>query len=173
MAVPCDHDVAQWDYFGTIDLSSQKEDTTMTRKLIVLWTALFIMFCTAYQAESADMTPGQLVKEAKAAIKEVSISDVKKMIDAKEQVILLDVRDKNEIIDEGIIPGATNLSRGMLEFKAAMMIPDKNARIIVYCGLDLRSPLATKTLNDLGYKNAVNMVGGLKAWKEAGYPLVK
>jgi len=131
------------------------------------------MFCTAYQAESADMTPGQLVKEAKAAIKEVSISDVKKMIDAKEQIILLDVRDKNEIIDEGIIPGATNLSRGMLEFKAAMMIPDKNARIIVYCGLDLRSPLATKTLNDLGYKNAVNMVGGLKAWKEAGYPLVK
>jgi rhodanese-related sulfurtransferase len=144
----------------------------MTKKLIILWTALFITLCTAYQADSADKTPGELVKEAKAAIKEVSISDVKKMIDAKEQIILLDVRDKNEI-DEGIIPGAMNLSRGMLEFKAAMMLPDKNARIIVYCGLDLRSPLATKTLNDLGYKNAVNMTGGLKAWKEAGYPLVK
>jgi rhodanese-related sulfurtransferase len=144
----------------------------MTKKLIILWIALFITLCTAYQAESADKTPDQLVKEAKSVIKEVSITDVKKMIDAKEKVILLDVRDKNET-EEGVIPGAMNLSRGLLEFKAAMLLPDKNARIVVYCGLDLRSPLATKTLNDLGYKNAVNMIGGLKAWKEAGYPLVK
>jgi rhodanese-related sulfurtransferase len=61
----------------------------------------------------------------------------------------------------------------MLEFKSGMVIPDKNAKIIVYCGLDLRSPLATRTLNELGYANAVNMIGGLKAWKEAGYPVVK
>ena len=94
------------------------------------------------------------------------------MIDAKENVILLDVRDKQEF-DEGRIPGAINISRGMLEFKVAMIIPDRNARIIVYCSLDLRGPLATKTMNDLGYKNAINMAGGLKAWKEAGYPLAK
>jgi rhodanese-related sulfurtransferase len=54
-----------------------------------------------------------------------------------------------------------------------MILPDRNAKIIVYCGLDLRSPLATKTLNDLGYRNAVNMTGGLKAWREAGFPLAK
>ncbi len=94
------------------------------------------------------------------------------MLDTKENVILLDVRDKNEL-EEGRIPGSINISRGMLEFKIAMVIPDKNAKIIVYCGLDLRSPLATKTLNELGYNNAVNMIGGLKAWKEAAYPVVK
>ena len=54
--------------------------------------------------------------------------------------------------------------------KVNLIIPDKNKKIIVYCGLDLRSPLATKLLNDLGYKKAVNMIGGLKAWKEKGYP---
>jgi rhodanese-related sulfurtransferase len=57
--------------------------------------------------------------------------------------------------------------------KIALVIPDKDSKIIVYCGVDLRGPLATKTLNDMGYKNAVNMIGGLKAWKMAGYPLSK
>jgi rhodanese-related sulfurtransferase len=60
-----------------------------------------------------------------------------------------------------------------LEFRIATTIPDKNAKIIVYCGTDRRSPLATKTLNDLGYINAVNMVGCLRAWEEAGYPIRK
>ncbi|HYA85784.1 MAG TPA: rhodanese-like domain-containing protein [Nitrospirota bacterium] len=102
----------------------------------------------------------------------MSIAEVKKKIGAKENVIILDVTDMHEF-DGGHIPGAINISRGTLEFKVAMIIPDKNAKIIVYCGLDLRGRLATKTLNDLGYKNAINMVGGLKAWKEAAYPLAK
>lgn len=104
--------------------------------------------------------------------KEVSIDDVKKMIDAKEEVIILDVTDKHEF-EAGHIPGAMNISRGTLEFKVAQVIPDKNARIVVYCGLDLRGPLATRSLNNLGYANAFNMAGGLKAWKAAGYPLAK
>ena len=94
------------------------------------------------------------------------------MIDGKENIIILDVRDKNEL-EDGRIPGAINISRGMLEFKVGMTIPDRNAKIVVYCGLDLRSPLAVRTLNEMGYVNAVNMAGGLKAWTEAGYPLVK
>jgi len=143
-------------------------DKTMA---IVLAAVCFTIWPGGY-ARAADKTPEQMVQEAKAQIKEVSIADVKKTIDAKENVTLLDVRDKQEF-DEGRIPGAINISRGMLEFKVAMIIPDKNAKIVVYCGLDLRSPLATKAMNDLGYKNAVNMVGGLKAWKEAGYPIVK
>ena len=53
------------------------------------------------------------------------------------------------------------------------MIPDKDEKIIVYCGLDLRAPLSTRTMNELGYRNAVNMIDGLKAWKEAGYPTAK
>ena len=138
---------------------------------IVLAAVCFTIWTGGYVG-AVDKTPDQMVQEAKAQIKEVSITDVKKMIDAKENVILLDVRDKQEF-DEGRIPGAINISRGMLEFKVAMILPDKNAKIIVYCSLDLRGPLATKAINDLGYKNAINMAGGLKAWKEAGYPLVK
>jgi len=144
----------------------------MIKKLLIVFVVALFTICIAYHVEAADKTPEQLVKESKALIKEVSIDDVKKMIETKESVIFLDVTDKHEF-EGGHLPGAINISRGTLEFKVAQIIPDKNARIVVYCGLDLRGPLATKTLNDLGYNNALNMAGGLKAWKAAGYPIAK
>ena len=138
-------------------------------------TFLVITFFVLYSASvvhAVDKTPQQIVQEAKAAINEVSIDEVKKMIDNREEIILLDVRDREEY-ETGHIPGAINISRGSLDFKVHLLIPDRNKKIVVYCGLDLRSPLATKSMNDLGYKKAINMIGGLKAWKEAGYQIVK
>jgi len=144
----------------------------MNKRLVIISFAALFAICTTGYGEAADKTPQQMVQEAKAVIQEVTVKDSKKMIDAKENLIVLDVRDSQEFA-EGRIPGAMNISRGALEFKVGMMIPDKGVKIIVYCGLDLRAPLATKTLNDLGYKKAVNMIGGLEAWKAAGYPTVK
>jgi rhodanese-related sulfurtransferase len=144
----------------------------MIRKFALLIIALSLVACATQNMGGTVRTSDQLVKEAKASIKEVSIDDIKKMIDNKGKIIILDVRDKEEF-ETGYIPGAINLSRGMLEFKISTLIPDKDATIIVYCGIDLRGPLATKTLNEFGYKNAVNINGGLKAWKAAGYPIAK
>jgi rhodanese-related sulfurtransferase len=141
-------------------------------KISIFLIITFFMFYSVSAVNAVDKTPEQVVREAKAAISEVSIDEVKKMIDNKEDIILLDVRDREEY-ETGHIPGAINISRGSLDFKVHLIIPDKNAKVIVYCGLDLRSPLATKSMNDLGYKKAVNMIGGLKAWKEAGYPVLK
>ena len=144
----------------------------MIKKITIWIIALSFAACVTQNFGSTVKTSYQLVKDAKASIKEVSIDDVKKMIDSREKIIILDVRDKDEF-ETGYIPGAINLSRGMLEFKISTLIPDKNAAIIVYCGIDLRGPLATKTLNEFGYRNAVNINGGLKAWKAAGYPIAK
>ncbi len=143
----------------------------MHRRLSVLIIGVSIILCSVTPA-LASRASDQLVKEAKASIREVTPEDVKKMIDNNDRMVILDVRDAEEF-ETGHIPGARNLSRGMLEFKIEMLIPDKNAKIIVYCGVDLRGPLATKTLNQLGYGNAVNMIGGLNAWKAAGYPIEK
>ncbi len=121
---------------------------------------------------AAEKTPDEMVKQAKAEIKEVSAPDLNSMMKSGAPIVILDVRDRDEY-DGGHIPGAVNISRGTLEFKVNMMLPDKGAKIIVYCGVDLRGPLATKTLNELGYKNAVNLKGGLDSWKEAGYPIQK
>jgi rhodanese-related sulfurtransferase len=134
---------------------------------IVMTLSLLLMSNTA---NAADETPDEMVREAKSSIREVTVAEVRKMIDARDKIILLDVRDRDEF-DTGHIPGAINISRGTLEFKVNMVIPDKSSRIIVYCGVDLRAPLATRTLNEMGYKNAANIIGGLKSWKEAGYQL--
>ena len=144
----------------------------MNKKLSFFLVIIFFVLYAASVVHAVDKTPEQVVREAKASVSEVSIDEVKKMIDNREDIILLDVRDSEEY-ETGHIPGAINISRGSLDFKVHLIVPDKNKRIIVYCGLDLRSPLATKSINDLGYKKAVNMIGGLKAWKEAGYPVLK
>jgi len=144
----------------------------MKKILAMVPVSLFLLISMTLHVEAADKTVQQLVTESKAAIKEVSIEDVKKALDAKESVILLDVTDKQEF-EAGHIPGSINVSRGTLEFKVAMTIPDKNSRIIVNCGIDLRGPMAAKALNELGYKNAVNMAGGIKAWKTAGYQIAQ
>lgn len=144
----------------------------MIKKITIWIIALSFVACATQNFGGTVKTSDKLVKDAKASIKEVSVDDVKKMIDSREKIIILDVRDKDEF-ETGYIPGAINLSRGMLEFKINTLIPDKNAAIIVYCGIDLRGPLATKTLNEFGYKNAVNINGGLKAWKAAGYPIAR
>jgi rhodanese-related sulfurtransferase len=145
-------------------------EVTMAGRWGLLPGGLLFILCSLSQTAAAGKTPEQMVSEAKAAIREVSVAEVRKMIDAREKIIILDVRDRHEFAG-GHIPGAVNISRGSLEFKAGAFIPDKNARIVVCCGLDLRSPAATRTLNELGYRNAVNMTGGLKSWREAGYGL--
>jgi len=144
----------------------------MIKKSGILLIAVLLAACATLNSGMTVKTSEQMVNDAKAVIKELSVQDVKKLIDNKDKIILLDVRDKDEF-ETGYIPWAINLSRGMLEFKISTMIPDKNSMIIVYCGIDLRGPLATRTLNEMGYKNAVNIAGGLNAWKAAGYPIVK
>jgi len=124
--------------------------------------------------ESAGPPPAvqEMVEKAKAAIRTVTAAEVKEALDKKEQAVFLDVRDSWEF-SGGHLPGAINVSRGTLEFKIWDKVPDQNARIYVYCQTAVRSALATKTLNDLGYKNAVLMNAQFEEWVQAGYPVEK
>jgi 3-mercaptopyruvate sulfurtransferase SseA len=97
---------------------------------VILLVVILDLLCIKI-AQATDRTPQQLVREARDQVKAVSIHDVKKMIDAREKLILLDVRDKEEFEKEHI-PGAINISRGQLEFLVEDKIPDKDARIFVY-----------------------------------------
>jgi rhodanese-related sulfurtransferase len=64
-----------------------------------------------------------------------------------------------------------NISRGTLEFNVFNKIPDQNAKIIVYCKTAGRSAFATKTMNDLGYTNAILLDAQYEDWVKAGYPV--
>lgn len=104
----------------------------MLKKLSILFFIAVFAFSSAFVVQAADTTPAQLLKEAKAAIKEVSVHDLKKMIDAKENVIVLDIRDPAEYEEKGHIPGAIHMSRGLVDLHVNEIIPDKNAKIVVY-----------------------------------------
>jgi len=109
----------------------------------------------------------KLVAEAKKHIAEISPQDAVAKLKSGEAVIV-DVRDKDEW-DEGHIPGAMHMSRGMLELNIEEKVPDLNAMIICHCGGGGRGALATESLQKKGYKNVRNMAGGFKAWKAAGF----
>jgi len=148
------------------------------RTLVVLVMALFALSVvgTALAQQKAPAGPPPVVKDmvakAKASTQKVSAADVKAMIDKKDKVIYLDVRDAGEFA-AGHLPGAMNISRGTLEFNVFNKIQDQNAKIIVYCKTAGRSTLATKTLNDLGYKNAILMDAQFEDWVKAGYPVAR
>jgi rhodanese-related sulfurtransferase len=151
----------------------------MKKRMFVWMLVLAFVLSTASLAFTQDtpkipawqMTPvKEWVAKAKASITKVTSADVKAAIDKKEKAVLLDVRDPNEYA-AGHLPGAINVSRGTLEFNIWDKISDKNAKIYVYCKTTGRSALATKTLNDLGYKNAVLMDAQFEDWIKANYPV--
>jgi rhodanese-related sulfurtransferase len=106
----------------------QGKEVSMGRRFLAIAALVFFISCLMTGALGADKTPEQLVKEAREAIKEVSIDDVKKMMDNKEKVIILDIRDKEEYLS-GHIPGAINMSRGLLDFHIHEIISDKEDRL--------------------------------------------
>ena len=152
----------------------------MKRRMLALMVASALILSTLSlslaqtKPAQAPAGPPQVVKnmvaKAKAAIKVVSAADVKAAIDKKEKAVILDVRDPAEYA-AGHLPGAINVSRGTLEFNIWSKVPDQNVKIYVYCKTAGRSALATKTLNDLGYKNAVLMDAQFEDWIKAGYPV--
>lgn len=150
----------------------------MKKVIVVSMAMVFVLsllgFALAQEKKPSGPPPivQEMVAKARAAIKVVPAADVKAMIDKKENLILLDVRDGGEY-SAGYLPGAINISRGTLEFNVFSKIPDQNAKIYVYCKTKARSTLSTKTLNDLGYKNAVLVDASYEDWIKAGYPVVR
>lgn len=110
----------------------------------------------------------KLVAEAKARITEISPSESFAQLQ-DGRAILIDVRDKDEW-DDGHIPQAIHLSRGMLEVEIEEQVPDISASIILHCGGGGRSALAAESLQKMGYQNVRSMTGGFKAWRTAGLP---
>ncbi len=117
-----------------------------------------------------------LVKEAKQGIENLTALQVYEELKKKETV-LVDIRESEELKQNGKITGSLHAPRGMIEFYADPEQPyhktefSKENRIILQCASGGRSALAVKSLKEMGYTNVTHLDGGLKAWKEAGYPI--
>jgi rhodanese-related sulfurtransferase len=135
-----------------------------------VWVILVVLVFALSACAIKPKAPADLVKEARAKIKEITVAEAKAKIESGVPLVVLDVREPDEF-EQGHLPKAVNIPRGVLEFMVSTQIPTKDAYVIVYCRSGSRSALATNTLRQMGYKNIVNMGGGWKAWVEAGYPV--
>ena len=107
----------------------------------------------------------QLVDEAKKEIQEIDVAQLKRMQQAKEDFLLIDVREKEEAA-RGMIPGAVHLSRGVLEVNIDQVTTDKNRKMVLYCGGGSRSALAAVNLKKMGFQHVISLAGGWRAWNE-------
>jgi rhodanese-related sulfurtransferase len=120
---------------------------------------------------------GKMVADTKKQIKTIKMDEFRAALDRKELGKLVDVREEDEYND-GFVPGATNIPRGLIEFRIwkALGFPnavDMNQRLTLYCATGGRCALATKSLQDLGFTNAVSVDMKFEDWEKAGHPVAK
>lgn len=114
----------------------------------------------------------KLCEEARKNVTEVSIQQVKEMMDNGTVPLVIDVREESEF-GKDHLPGAKHIGRGVLERDIETIIPDKNTPMVLYCGGGYRSALAAESIQKMGYTGVLSMDGGYRGWSEANYPLVK
>jgi rhodanese-related sulfurtransferase len=95
----------------------------------------------------------------------ITVDEVKRRIDAGEELNLVDVREPHENADFNI--GGTLLPLGMIKSMQIDDIEDlKEKEVILYCRSGNRSGQAAMFLEAMGFQNTKNLIGGMLAWEE-------
>ncbi len=108
----------------------------------------------------------QILSEAKSRIQETDAPGSVALL--SEGYMILDVREPEEY-EQGSVPNALHIPRGILESNIENHIPNYAQPIIVMCASGVRSVFATETLNQMGYSTVISMNGGFNQWKQMGY----
>ncbi len=111
-----------------------------------------------------------VVNDAKQRVREITVDDVKQMLDRNPDFLLIDVREDNEWAKDHL-PRAVHLGKGILERDVEQRVPDTSTPLVLYCGGGFRSALAADALQKMGYTNVASMDGGIREWREKGFPL--
>jgi glyoxylase-like metal-dependent hydrolase (beta-lactamase superfamily II) len=127
------------------------------------------------EALRTNMTGGQTVSQmladAAANVPFIALEELNQRISGRpNDLLVLDVREESAF-RAGRIPGARHLPRGQLELRVNDEIPDPTLRIVTYCEFGKVSTLAAETLRRLGFMRAGALDGGMKAWRERGFPV--
>jgi rhodanese-related sulfurtransferase len=118
----------------------------------------------------------QMVDEALAEIETLSVDEARALL-GRPDVTFIDLSDPRELWREGGIPGAVNVTRGMLEFWIDPASPyhkpmfTSGNKFVFFCGGGWRSALAAKAAQDMGLTPVCHVHGGFGAWKNSGAPV--
>ena len=116
-------------------------------------------------------TVAQLLSEAAAKVPFMSLAELNlRVANSRASLVVLDVREK-DAFEAGHVPGAKHLPRGQLELRINEVLPDPTARVVTICEFGKISTLAAATLRDLGFLRAAALDGGMKAWRDGGFPV--
>jgi molybdopterin/thiamine biosynthesis adenylyltransferase/rhodanese-related sulfurtransferase len=110
----------------------------------------------------------ELLQQTRDEIEEVDAGRAAELRES-DGAVFVDVREQNEW-DEGHVPGAVHVPRGHLESRIEQAVPDRDARLVLYCASGNRSVFAAKALEELGYENVASLAGGFTDWKRNGFP---
>lgn len=102
----------------------------------------------------------------------ISPQQLKTLLESDEIYALIDVRERNEY-EQGQIFNASQIPRRLLELRISAAVPVKATKVVVYDNDSFRAGLAAATLEQHGYTNIHILAGGINAWQQAGYPIVK
>jgi len=119
-------------------------------------------------------SPGFLaiVDDAKSRIRQVDIDEYRRMLDAGEEHLLIDVREESEWA-AGHAANAIHLGKGIIERDIEVRVPDKRTSLVLYCGGGYRSALASDALQRMGYTRVASLDGGWRAIEPSGIPLAR
>src|SRR5579871_4411875 len=115
----------------------------------------------------------EILKKARQQVTEWAPARVQEKLAASDpSLVLVDVREKHEW-SEGYIPGAIHVPRGFLELQIEETVPDKEKTVVLYCAGGVRSLIAARTLQQMGYQDVISMASGFGGWKGAGYNFIQ
>ena len=113
------------------------------------------------------------VETVKRDIENLSVEELKAELAAGGDTLLLDIREIQEQVDLGTIPGARHAPRGMLEFWADPSSPyyrdwfQEDRRTVLFCAGGGRSALAVQALADMGVTDVAHLEPGFGGWRDA------
>jgi rhodanese-related sulfurtransferase len=114
----------------------------------------------------------KIVDDARSRVKETNVDEVKRKLDGGEKFLLVDVREESEFAKDHL-PGAIHLGKGVIERDVEARVPDLATPLVLYCGGGFRSALAADNLQKMGYTRVLSMDGGIRVWREKGFPLTR
>jgi rhodanese-related sulfurtransferase len=111
-----------------------------------------------------------IVNDAKSRVQEIGLAQYLKLREAGTPHVLVDVREESEFA-AGHVQGALHLGKGVIERDVETKVPDKGAKLVLYCGGGFRSALVADNLQKMGYTDAISLDGGWRALKDSGLEL--